>query len=367
MGPEERKAMQAERDARTVFVTGIHPRATIREIWELFSQAAVVVDIHAIDDARTRTFKGLAYVELERVDMVPVALALNGLPIRNYPIAVHLSQADRIRMGAELQSSSSSVASSALAQGRLKVSSLPSKIQEEDLAVLFSVFGECSISLDRESKQAVVTYQNYQDALDANREMQGMKVLERTMKIQLMEQSMSGVASFGASSKDYVDSSVGFGELDDDANGGLRLTAQSRIALMQRLQRNSKATDVSSRDVHAQQSKMQKFVQRSTCIVLKNLFDPDEEYERSGRNPNFDMEIRDDVSSEASRFGHLEHIFVDRESKGGIVFLRFRTVQEAQHAVEALNGRWFANKQITADYVPEATYNLRFPESVRKD
>lgn len=47
----------------------------------------------------------------------------------------------------------------------------------------------------------------------------------------------------------------------------------------------------------------------STCVLLKNLFDPSTE-----SSPDFDKEIEEDVRGEAEKFGPVLHIFVDKNS-----------------------------------------------------
>lgn len=46
------------------------------------------------------------------------------------------------------------------------------------------------------------------------------------------------------------------------------------------------------------------------CLMLANMFDPAEE-----TNPNFHLEIQEDVQGECARFGQVLHIFVDANSK----------------------------------------------------
>ncbi|KAI3833359.1 hypothetical protein MKX03_028911, partial [Papaver bracteatum] len=82
----------------------------------------------------------------------------------------------------------------------------------------------------------------------------------------------------------------------------------------------------------------------SECLILKNMFDPTSETE-----PDFDLDIKDDVQDEVSKFGTVKHIFLDKNS-GGHVYLRFDTKTSAMSAHRALHGRWFAGKIITAAY-----------------
>ncbi|XP_026431325.1 RNA-binding protein 39-like [Papaver somniferum] len=83
----------------------------------------------------------------------------------------------------------------------------------------------------------------------------------------------------------------------------------------------------------------------SECLILKNMFDPTSETEH-----DFDLDIKDDVQDEVSKFGTVKHIFVDKNSAGH-VYLRFDTTTSAMSAQHALHGRWFAGKMITAAYM----------------
>jgi RNA-binding protein 39 len=358
--PMQRKMAQADRDARTVFVTQIHPRVTMRQIYEFFSQVVKVTDIQVIEDARTHKSKGLAYVEVFSKDMVPMALAMNGHLLCGYPCCVQISQADRIRMASDL--STIAIIAASTGPTRLHVSGLDPKIVVDDLKPLFEVFGECSVSLsvnpatNQSDGVAFVSYKQSDDARTAQKELNGEELLGKAMKVVLADEM--GSSSGSGSSRSHHDMHMNLGELDDDSGGGLPLTAQSRVALMQRLQRNSLANSDSMNPANAQTFNIPK-MKATTCLILKNMFDPNEE-----TNPDFDLEIREDVSAEASRFGRLNHIYVDRESNGN-VFLRYGSERDAEEALKAFNGRWFASRQIVADFVPEATYNLRFPESAR--
>lgn len=47
----------------------------------------------------------------------------------------------------------------------------------------------------------------------------------------------------------------------------------------------------------------------SSCILLKNMFD-----ESETSDPNFEGEMTMDVRDEASKFGQVVHIYVDKNS-----------------------------------------------------
>eukprot|EP01045_Picozoa_sp_COSAG04_P009751 COSAG04_NODE_576_length_12493_cov_23.368323_4_plen_48_part_00 len=44
----------------------------------------------------------------------------------------------------------------------------------------------------------------------------------------------------------------------------------------------------------------------------------------------------------------------------GLVYLKFEAVAAGAAALNALNGRWFGGKMISAEFVAEATYDSKF-------
>jgi len=92
----------------------------------------------------------------------------------------------------------------------------------------------------------------------------------------------------------------------------------------------------------------------SECILLKNMFDPGTE-----TDPDFDLDIRDEVQEECSRFGPVKHIYVDKHSNGH-VYLRFETVTAAASCQRAMHMRWFAGRAISATYMLPYEYNAKF-------
>jgi len=54
------------------------------------------------------------------------------------------------------------------------------------------------------------------------------------------------------------------------------------------------------------------------------------------------------------------HIYVDKTSRDGLVYLKFKQVDHATRTINSLNGRWFAKNQIKADYYNEQQYNKEF-------
>ena len=92
--------------------------------------------------------------------------------------------------------------------------------------------------------------------------------------------------------------------------------------------------------------------------MLSNMFDPFAETE-----PEWDLDVRDDVIEECRAHGGACHVYVDKKSESGHVYVKCPTIVGAHRSVTALHGRMFAGKIITANYVPTQSYHDLFPES----
>ncbi len=57
---------------------------------------------------------------------------------------------------------------------------------------------------------------------------------------------------------------------------------------------------------------------------------------------NWDVEVRDDVIEECNKHGGVLHIYVDKASTQGNVYVKCPSIAAAAASVQALHGRWFA-------------------------
>ncbi|CAG8729319.1 14852_t:CDS:2, partial [Acaulospora morrowiae] len=134
---------------------------------------------------------------------------------------------------------------------------------------------------------------------------------------------------------------------------GLALNAQSRVELMQKLARDTDLIAPTATPVLTEPPKpIQPRVNPTRCVLLKNMFNPEDETES-----NWAEELEDDVKTECEKFGTLVHISVDKESEGDI-YMKFDSVPAAQNAVNGLNGRWFGGNQISAVFILDMFYNV---------
>jgi len=81
------------------------------------------------------------------------------------------------------------------------------------------------------------------------------------------------------------------------------------------------------------------------------------------KNSAFFRDIEDDIKSECNKYGTVSHISADKHSNVGVVFIKFEAPGGAQRAINALQGRFFGGKQISAEYIDPKEYKQKFPSS----
>ncbi|CAM6032825.1 unnamed protein product [Sphagnum compactum] len=396
-----------ERDQRTVFAYQISLKADERDVYEFFSRAGKVRDVRLIMDRNSRRSKGVGYIEFYDAMSVPMAIALSGQLLLGQPVMVKPSEAEK-----------NLVQSTTVVPGgpggyigpysggarRLYVGNLHLNMTEDQLRQVFEPFGPVELvqlPADPETGQCkgfgFVQYARLEDARAAQQNLNGqLELAGRPIKVSAVSDQL-GMEDIG----------VNPGELDDDEGGGLSLNARSRALLMQKLDRSGSTTSGAVASVPAITAPATNLLSMavpaavaplvaapllgqnplalaslslspalnpslggpaipaavepigpaSEFLLLKNMFDPSTETE-----PDFDLDIKEDVHEECSKFGVVKHIFVDKNSAGH-VYLRFDTIAAAMSAQRALHGRWFAGKMITTTYMTAPAYENKFPES----
>jgi len=86
----------------------------------------------------------------------------------------------------------------------------------------------------------------------------------------------------------------------------------------------------------------------SQHVLMKNMFDPNGEDEQN--DADFFDDLSEDVGDEVSKHGKLLTCEILPKTAGFLI-LKFETEESAAKCVAALNQRWFAGKQITADTI----------------
>ncbi|GMJ12689.1 CC1- LIKE SPLICING FACTOR [Hibiscus trionum] len=380
-----------ERDQRTVFVYQISLKANERDVYEFFSRAGKVRDVRLIMDRNSRRSKGVGYVEFYDVMSVPMAIALSGQPLLGQPVMVKPSEAEKNLVQPTTSVAAGQTGQFAAGGRRLYVGNLHFYITEEQLRQVFEPFGAVElVQLPPDETghckgYGFVQFARLEDAKNALSLNGQLEIGGRVIKV-------STVTDQGP----LQDAGTNAADLDDD-EGGFSLNSSSRALLMAKLDRSGTASSItgsigmptnstglgaSTAQILGAAPLAQALVPPtisglpgglqiptngipiidtigvpSECLLLKNMFDPSLETE-----PDFDLDIKEDVKEECSKFGKLKHIFVDRDS-AGFVYLRFEDTQGAINAQRNLHGRWFAGKMITATYMVPQTYEAKFPDS----
>ncbi|XP_065906906.1 17S U2 SnRNP complex component HTATSF1-like [Dysidea avara] len=79
-------------------------------------------------------------------------------------------------------------------------------------------------------------------------------------------------------------------------------------------------------------------------VVLKHVFDP-KEFEEE---PTLINDIREDMTTECGKFGTVKKCVIYDRHPEGVVSVSFKEFEGADACVLALNGRWFASRQLLA-------------------
>uniref|UniRef100_A0A0D9Z275 RRM domain-containing protein n=1 Tax=Oryza glumipatula TaxID=40148 RepID=A0A0D9Z275_9ORYZ len=380
-----------ERDQRTVFAYQLSLKADERDVYEFFSRAGKVRDVRLIMDRNSRRSKGVGYIEFYDVMSVPMAIALSGQLLLGQQVMVKPSEAEKNLV----QSNASSSGAASGGARKLYVGNLHSNITEDQLRQFARL---------EDAKAA----QSLNGQLDiAGRVIKASGFFRFTRihvvfklyisNIRVLPDTMLNCGNQVSAVTDQAGvqvSGVTTGDLDDDEGGGLALNASSRALLMQKLDRSGVTTSLTagiagtglntsaglppasvlgappvaasvlptvpglgsvpgvSLPITTQAIET---APPSECLLLKNMFDPSVE-----TDPDFDLDIKDDVQEECSKFGQVKHIFVDKNTSG-FVYLRFDSITAAMSAQKALHGRWFAGKMITATFMSPQQYSTKFP------
>jgi len=338
--PMNDEPREDDSEARSVFVSQLAARLTARDLGYFFEDKLgenTVLDARIVTDRLSRRSKGIGYVEFRTIDLVDKALSLSGTVVMGLPIMVQLTEAERNRLhpgdgNLNLPPGVSAPHGGAM---QLYVGSLHFNLTESDIKQVFEPFGELEfVDLHKDSVTgrskgyAFVQYKRSEDARMALEQMDGFELAGRTLRVNTVHEK-------GATKYTSQDSL-------DEAGGG-NLNAASRQALMQKLARIEPASKLEP----AVRPNIQ--AMESRCVLLKNMFDPEEE-----TDTDWDKELADDVKGECeTKYGPVDRIKVERESQGEI-YLKFGNVDAARKAMQGLNGRWFGGKQVSAAFISDA-------------
>uniref|UniRef100_H3HEE0 RRM domain-containing protein n=1 Tax=Phytophthora ramorum TaxID=164328 RepID=H3HEE0_PHYRM len=93
----------------------------------------------------------------------------------------------------------------------------------------------------------------------------------------------------------------------------------------------------------------------SRSIILKHIWDPLE-----GSDAAFLDELEDDMRAECGKHGAVEHVQIVAD---GSVVVRFVELKTAVVCLKVMNGRWFAGRQIEAQFDQSTTEDPGDPDT----
>eukprot|EP01121_Diplochlamys_sp_Union-15-3_P013187 TRINITY_DN4055_c0_g1_i1.p1 TRINITY_DN4055_c0_g1~~TRINITY_DN4055_c0_g1_i1.p1 ORF type:complete len:275 (-),score=37.83 TRINITY_DN4055_c0_g1_i1:84-908(-) len=270
----------------------------------------------------------MGYVEFFESDAAENSMILSGKKFMGKSVSIQGSQASKILS----ESKESEVLPLAIC-----VRHLDSNVTEEDVEELFSLIGELkSVKIPRNPetgeplKYAIVHFKTPYHILNALTAANGLLFAGRQI---------------------IVDTITEFGD-DIDT-----LTLRDSVSNLPILKANNDETSQTTYSIPNQTPSVTPLPpEASPCMILRNLFDPESE---ETRDPLFDVNLKDDVLNEASKFGIVTHAHVEKFGNG-LVYLKFLNSEDAVKAYQGMNNRWFGGQQLSIVFVPESLYNSKF-------
>ena len=273
------------------------------------------------------------------------------------------------------------------------VRNLHADVGEDDLRAIFEPFGETEsvVVEDAAAGIARVRYAQPTCASMAVSQLNGLDLVGQALSVTPsfpppppVDGAAAAYASAAAAMRAHeLGGAVMGAGIGEDATG-VKLDSRSRAALMARLAGQdplavpdvaatfgvdpstglpfasaAKAAETAAMSQQQQSSFVQGVLGPASpiptpCLLLKNMFRPEEETE-----PEWWVDIAEDVKEECGKHGEVSHVHVDRESEG-FVYLKFASERGASEAQKALHGRWFAGRMVAAEFQFEAPYDAHF-------
>lgn len=189
--------------------------------------------------------------------------------------------------------------------------------------------------------------------------MNGFQLAGRPIKVGLGTEKISGEEEKALNDDDSKLSLRNEAQEEESLDTELNGVAVSREVLMHKL---SRADDLAKK-------KGLKSQKESTCVLLKNMFDP-KEYENlidimlfsetncnRETSANWIQDLEDDVRNECEeKYGHVlcAKLIPDQS---GYIYVQFADSNAAMLALKSLNGRLFGGRKIETQVIEESMFN----------
>jgi RNA-binding protein 23/39 len=380
------------KDQRTVFVSQLTAKVNEGMIRSFFDQLGTVNNIIMIRDKNSGKHKGFAYVEMLDLEAIPNCLLFNNVvpDFQKFPILVKASEAEK-NFNAKKETATSvkpgEVKERTGVMGgdpdcRLYIGNIHVNINEIALKTVLEQFGPTeNVNLHRDEMGtskgfAFIRYTSPESALLALTNLAGVELAGRALKVgRVIDNSVQPASGtlptmgMGVGMMESSGTASANWKLDDDDGGtGMQLNSSSRAMLMAKLGQAAgiqvPSATIPNADVNPLMYGLPSLPAApsapvipaiagvpSSCFMIRNMFDAAEEGEG-----DWDVAIKEDVSEECSKYGVVEHCFVERRKPGGIVFLQFNSLNASYQAANSLNGRFFGGRMLTVTFLDPALF-----------
>lgn len=261
-------------------------------------------------------------------------MALSGQMINGQAISVQPSQAEKNRAAAAAKMAKAAGQQLSMPQegpNKIFVAGLKeelSKIGARELRQLFSPFGEIEhVEVNR--GVGYIQYRKSRDAREAVTKMDGAEIKGRKIKV--------GMADTKASIREAQ-------RMGDHEEDGTYLRSQGqKTQLIQKLARD---TDLNVSLPPGVASNVP-----TQYLMISNLWRPKEVDLIT--NPDFFNDIHDNIMEESRKHGHVDRIFIEKNSENGCAWVKFADISSAQRGKDAMHLRYFGGHQVKVVFVSE--------------
>lgn len=346
---KQREIDDLTKDQRTIFVGQLTKKANEKDLERFFGQIGKVNNIIMLRDKISGHHKGFGYVEMGDLDTIPNCLLFNNVvpDFQKFPILVKASEAEK-----NFQAKKEAIGDGP--DTRIYVGNIHISLDDMSLQAIVEQFGpveSCKIHRDHLGNSkgfAFVKFAKYESTQMAMQALGGLEVAGRPLKVgPVVDSGGQSVGPDGTSANWKLDA--------DEGGAGLALNSISRMELMAKLGQGaglSVPQPLPAVPVAPAKPAIPPIGGvPSVCLLLCNMFDPATE-----TGDEWDLDIKEDVMEECSKFGTVVHCLVETKKPGGLVYLKFKEVSVANGVAKSMNGRFFAGRMITATFLEPSVY-----------
>jgi len=390
------------KDQRTIFVSQLVMKSVESDIRRYFRKSigCKVNDVQLLRDKRTGRHKGCAYVELARLEDVPLAVGASGKTpeFQRFPILIKATEAEKNHGvdGTQLIEVAATGMTKRIEAQKVYVGSVDRNVTQAQLYAIFSQFGELDkVVLQVDTSTGVskgFAFLSYKDPKVANLAIQTMSgqvlagrplrtgwanlnttvpnleevssnefpndAAERVAKVNVVFEKLNktGLAllpnltlipGMGQTQKDETGASSSVANAAEEAINAAFAAAGSTM------ERPTTAVEAVAAPSPSEEMDNPKKVtgEPSNIILVRNMFDKDEETDEG-----WEEDIKLDFQEESSKHGKILSVKVMSQEVGGKIYASFETFEGAKACAENLAGRWFDKRQLRVEFVSEATF-----------